>query len=221
MKPVTLLAQQKAKVKITHRAERHYLSRKCYQTIRWDAVHLPDTNLSRKINNLVRQEARADRIDDEATEFCNGEMEYDQECYLAFVQLPILSYYLTTFEYYKGAPHGSRKFRTLNIDARNGKRIHFHDLFLSHKIQALDSFIIYRLDSQLVHFGGGRSEEWLEQLPDLQFNINENGISVLFAGSAYVLSIIELNLTYEELSPYIDPKGLLANRIRKKTVRAN
>ena len=54
---------------------------------------------------------------------------------------------------------------------------------------------------------------WSEQLPDLSFTIGDKGIEILFRSEIYVLSIIEIPLSYEELRPFLRKNGLLSKNV--------
>jgi hypothetical protein len=201
--------QPKRGLPVRQKKEKYYLTKSCSYILVWDEVRLHDKALDEKINGAIRKAVLAYKLaPDAAPSRCDGTMEYSTEFKALYAKNGLISYYLSAFTYFKETPHGYREFSTLNFDAATGRRIGFHDLIDSGRIDAVDTLIMRRLAERLKSFTSDL-EQWRQQLPDLAFTINDKGIDVLFRSDMYVLSIVEIPFSYEELGPYVNKSGLL------------
>jgi hypothetical protein len=206
----TACGQAKRGISIRHKKEKYYLTKTCHDFLAWEEVRIRDKAINEAINGAIREAVRAYKLPpDAAASRCGETMEYSTEFKVSYAKHGLISYYLSAFTYFKGSPHGYREFSTLNFDAATGKQIRFHDFIDSGSVAAVDTLIMRRLEERLRDFTSDM-DSWRQQLPALAFTIKDQGIDVLFRSNIYVLSIIEIPLSYEELRPFINKEGLLA-----------
>jgi len=198
----TILGQTADTIPVIHKSEKYYLSKTCYDILYWDEVTHKDKVIEKVINQTIKNAAYSYKLSkDNAEDRCHNQMEYEQECKIVYAKHDLVSCNCSAYTYYKGAPHGWRDFQTLNFDAKSGKQISFHSLIDSTKIEAIDSLIILKFKKE-----SNYQEEWKDQLPGIAFTINDKGISIIFNST---FGPTDLDLTFEELKPFINKSGLL------------
>ena len=101
----TAAGQPKDAISIQPNEEKYNRSGTCYDQLHWDEVLLRDKAVSNKINKTIRSAVKAYKLSpDDAPYRCDGTMEHETDCRVMYAKHGLLSYYLTAFTYYKGAP---------------------------------------------------------------------------------------------------------------------
>src|ERR1041384_3427862 len=85
--------------------EKYYLTTSCYDFLNWDEVVLKNKTAEKAINRSIRTAVKRYRLSkDDAGVRCSGEMEYEPEFKIVYAKRGVISYELTAYTYYKGAP---------------------------------------------------------------------------------------------------------------------
>jgi hypothetical protein len=191
------------------RQEKYYLTKTCYDILRWDEIVLKNKRVQDRINSSIRTAVKHYRLTkDDAQVRCSGEMDYEPEFNAVYTKKGVLSYELTAYTYFKGAPHGGREFQNLNFDIASGRQIDFPELFDSSRISALDTIIIQKLKATLRITEDIYLDHYKEQLPSPFFEFGDQGINLNFIGENYATSVVGFTLTWKELEPFVKKKGL-------------
>jgi hypothetical protein len=170
-------------------------------TCRWDEVVLANKVDEQRINNIIHKAVLNNRQSE-------GEDEYELLGEVVFAKHGLVSYMVSEYAHSNGAAHGWRSFITLNFDTASGLAVNFHDFLQHNMVGEADSLIIKKLNERLGANVSG-DEVWHSQLNQLSFQINDNGIDVLFRGDSYANSIIEVVLPFSEFAPFLNKNGLL------------
>jgi hypothetical protein len=135
--------------------------------------------------------------------------EYSPEFKVVYAKNNLITYTLSEYTYFKGAPHGNRQFQTLNFNALTGEQVNFRTFITSNKIAEMDSIIINKLKEQLQVSHDEYFDHYRQQLPNLYFENRDNGIHIIFIGDNYGTSIIDVYLNFKELEQFANKNGLL------------
>lgn len=201
--------QSPVKVIIKNRAEKYYLSKTCYDILRWDEIVLNDKTVENKINKALRTAVLSYKLGKgDAAARCRGEMDYEPEFIIRYADKGVLSYELTSYTYFKGAAHGGRQFENLNFDLASGRQIHFRELFDSSHIPALETLMIQRLKARLDLKDDLYLQAYKEQLADPFFDVNDDGINLNFIGENYATSVVGFGLSWKEIEAWVNKKSL-------------
>lgn len=209
MTSISCYGQSLEKVAFKPRVEKYFLSKTCYDLLRWDEIVLPNKTVQNKINNVLHTAVMTYKLGQgDAAVRCRGEMDYEPEFIIRYADKGVLSYELTAYTYFKGAAHGGRQFESINFDLSNGRQIQFRELFDSSYFSDLDTLMRQRLKARLNLKDDIYLQAFTEQLADPFFDINEEGINLNFIGETYVTSVIGFGLSWKEIEKWVNKKSV-------------
>jgi hypothetical protein len=188
-------------VGIIHKHEKYYLTKSCYDVIKWDEVVLKNKAVTDRINAVIRKSVRSYKLTKgDASLRCDKSMNFSRttEFKVVYQKNNLISYYLSSDTYYKGVLHDFHRVNTLNFDSRTGRQIGFNDLIDTANLASVDSLIIKKISLERT-LDGLDSSELISQLQDKSFNIRDNGIRILYWDRSYPMDIL---ITYKELKPF-------------------
>ena len=201
--------QRLDKVVFKTRVEKYYLSKTCYDLLRWDEIVLNDKTAENKINKALRAAVMTYKLDKgDAAPRCRGEMDYEPEFIIRYADKGVLSYELTSYTYFKGAAHGGRQFENMNFDLASGRQIHFRELFDSSHFSDLDTLMIQRLKARLNLKDEVYLQPYKEQFADPFFELNDDGINLNFIGESYANSVVGFGLNWKEIEAWVNKKSV-------------
>jgi hypothetical protein len=207
------------KVVFKTREEKYYLSKTCYDIIRWNEVVLSNKTAESNINKAIGTAVRKYKLDKgDAAARCRGEMDYEPEFIIRYADKGVLSYELTSYTYFKGAAHGGRQFENMNFDLASGRQIHFRELFDSSHIPELETLMVQRLKARLDIKDDLYLQHYKEQLPNPFFDVNDEGINLNFIGENYATSVVGFGLSWKEIEAWVNKKSV-AGAFYNKTIK--
>ncbi|MDO1451829.1 hypothetical protein Q0590_36505 [Rhodocytophaga aerolata] len=180
----------------------------CYDYIYWDEVVLKNKSVEKSINTTIKKIAFKYKTTADAEERCSKEILYEPKSEIVYANNGIVSVFHSCYEYVEGALHGNRIFGSVNFDSNTGNQIKFYDLVNANKTKYVNELIIQKLQNRFQ----GESfdlEHYTKNLEDVDFKINNNGITILFKGDSYATTIVEVVFTYDEIENYIKDNSIL------------
>jgi hypothetical protein len=191
---------------IKHKKEKYNLTKTCYNFLEWDEVILKDKSIENKINSAIRKQVSSYKLGKDDIElFCKKEMDYTFKFEILYLKNNIISIRLSNSIFIKDTPHPWTEFQTMNFNSVTGIELNFSSLFDSTKLLSLDSLIINKATLER-QFSGIDSLDLKQSLDSKKFNINNNGIQIIYIYQNYPIDVL---LTYEELRPFIIRQGPL------------
>lgn len=166
----------------------------------WDEVVLKDKEVTKLINSEIRVLLSIYK------EIPWDAEEYSPECKIVYAKNNLISYTLTSYTYFSGAPHGYRLFQTRNFSAFTGQQINFRAFIKDDKIAKLDSVILDMLEKRLT---SSDLEHYKQQLPNLYFELSDKGIRIDFIGENYATSVVDIHMDFKQLEQFVNKRGLL------------
>ncbi len=199
-------------IAIRQKSVKYYLTKTCYDFVKWEEVMLKNKVVTAKINDVIGLTATGYQLPEGDSELvyarCHKQLEYDADGKVVYAKNNLISCSFSSYTYYKGAAHGQTEFSTLNFNALTGEELSFRDFIDSSKTTALNALLLNKLKERLKGFERD-FDYWQEQFPTPQFTISDKGLLLQLKGNIYALSIIDVLLTKEELKPFIANNGLL------------
>ena len=208
--------QMESNIAIVHKQQKYYLTKTCYDIIKWDEVIIKNQKVCDKINSIIRNNVNSYKLPKSyASLVCYKTNDFSQMATfkVVYTKHNLLSYFLHSDIYYKGILHDLHQFNTLNFNLKTGEQVSFNDLFDSTKLSNVDSLIMRKITSER-RFDGADSIDLKHNLEDKKFNIKDDGIEILYWYGSYP---IDLFLTFNELKPFVNRKALLKTFYAKQS----
>lgn len=210
---VSVSGQTRDTIQLIKQQEKYYLTKTCYDILSWYEVRIPDRQVEKKINSIIKGIVASYKINSTETDLvadrCKGLMEYEVECKSVYAKNGLISYVFTSFTYFKDAAHGHREWKTKNFNANTGDIINFWEMVDKEKREGLEVFLYQRLKTRLQITDYYVLESWKSQTNDLNFEISDKGIIIDYIGENYATSVIDVFVSYEELKPFVNMQGVL------------
>lgn len=198
-------AQQVLKVKEKHRSLR--FSRLCSIGYNWQEIAIGNKPVEEQINMQIRSLACRFMPDsDDAVLICSGEMEFDAEAHVLDTFDKYISYWVSTYSFFKGTPHGNRTFELVTFSTETGK-----PLSVWETIGEVDSVVFARVLKQQFekeyHMDLTEVFSDLDQITMPMFTVNAKGWTIYYRGDNYASAILSVFISRGDLRSQNEPSS--------------
>lgn len=207
--PLQLPAQENIRLKKCQKIHRYPGT--CSLTYIWFEPFEGNKQINQKVSAQIRKAMSVYFVDkDDAIEICSGKMEYDAEMEVLCRRYDFLSCFFTSYEYFKGTPHGFRRFSTLTFNMQTGQGVELCQFLDSTRMQALhfDSLLYNKLAQRMGTADLFVLKPYLENWMYASYVLYDEKLIIYLRGESYADSMLEIEFTKEELEIFITPPCL-------------